>query len=116
MEEARMYLTPFETFVTILAVALGAIITRFVPFLLFPENKEQHPVVTYLGQMLPPAMLGLLVVYSLKNVDLLAPAHGMAELISIIFIIAIHLWKRNVLLSIGLGTALYMFLIQVVFQ
>lgn len=111
-----MYLTPLETFITILAVALGAIITRFLPFLLFPESKEQHPVVTYLGQMLPPAMLGLLVVYSLKNVDFLAPAHGMAELISILVIVVIHLWKRNVLLSIGIGTALYMVLIQVVFH
>ncbi len=109
-----MYLTPLETFITILAVALGAIITRFLPFLLFPENKEQHPVVTYLGQMLPPAMLGLLVVYSLKNVDLLAPTHGMAELTSIFFIVLIHLWKRNVLLSIGVGTALYMVLIRIV--
>ncbi len=107
-----MYLTPLETFITILAVALGAIITRFLPFLLFPEYKEQHPIVTYLGQMLPPAMLGLLVVYSLKNVNLLVPAYGMPELISIMIIIAIHLWKRNVLLSIGIGTALYMFLIQ----
>ena len=114
MEEAHMYLTPLETIITILAVALGAVITRFVPFMLFPESKEQHPIVTYLGKMLPPAMLGLLVVYSLKSVDLLAAAHGLAELISISFIVLIHLWKRNVLLSIGLGTALYMVLVQVI--
>ena len=100
----------------ILAVALGAMITRFVPFLLFPENKEQHPVVIYLGQMLPPAMIGLLVVYSLKSVEVLGPAHGFPELLAISAIIAIHLWKRNVLLSIGIGTALYMILVQTVFQ
>jgi len=110
-----MLLTPLQTFITILAVALGAMITRFVPFLLFPENKEQHPVVIYLGKMLPPAMIGLLVVYSLKSVDILGSAHGLPELLAILVITVVHVWKRNVLLSIGIGTALYMILVQFVF-
>jgi branched-subunit amino acid transport protein AzlD len=111
-----MLLTPLQTFILILAVAIGAMITRFVPFLLFPENKEQHPIVIYLGQMLPPAMIGLLVIYSLKSVDVVGPAHGFPELLAISVVIAIHLWKRNVLLSIGIGTAIYMVLVQTVFQ
>jgi branched-subunit amino acid transport protein AzlD len=110
-----MLLTPLQTLITILAVALGALITRFLPFLLFPDKKEQHPVVIYLGKMLPPAMIGLLVVYSLKSIDVLGPSHGLPELLAISVIIVVHLWRRNVLLSIGIGTALYMILIQLVF-
>lgn len=110
-----MLLTPLQTLITILAVALGALITRFLPFLLFPDNKEQHPVVIYLGKMLPPAMIGLLVVYSLKSVDVLGSSHGLPELLAILVIIVVHLWRRNVLLSIGIGTALYMILVQLVF-
>jgi branched-subunit amino acid transport protein AzlD len=100
----------------ILATALGAMVTRFTPFLLFPEIKEPPKVITYLGRVLPPAMMGLLVVYCLRNVSLQSAAHGIPELISILVIAALQQWKNNVLLSIGAGTILYMFFVQAVFH
>lgn len=110
-----MQLTPLQVVITVFAVALGAMATRFVPFFLFPEGKQPPAVVTYLGRVLPPVMMGLLVVYCLKNVPILTGSHGLPELISIAFIVVVHLWRKNVLLSIGCGTALYMFLVQAVF-
>ena len=110
-----MYLTPFQTIVMILAVAAGTQLTRWLPFWLFPENKEPPPVVAYLGRVLPAAVMGLLVVYCLRNVDIAAAPHGLPELIALAAVTALHLWKRNVLLSIGVGTALYMVLVQAVF-
>lgn len=110
-----MQLTPVQIVVTVLAVALGAIATRLTPFVLFPDGKRPPEVVTYLGNVLPPVMMGLLVVYCLKSVPILSYPHGLPELISIAFIVALHLWRKNVLLSIGCGTALYMFLVQAVF-
>lgn len=110
-----MLLTPVQTVIMILAVALGTMITRFTPFLLFPEKKQQPKYVLYLGQMLPPAMMGLLVVYCLKNVSIIKEPHGIPELIAIIMIVILHKWRSNVLLSIAGGTAIYMFLVQVVF-
>ena len=94
-------LTPTQIILTVLAVALGAMATRFPPFFLFPEGKQPPQVVTYLGNVLPPVMMGLLVVYCLKEVPIVAYPHGLPELISIAFIVVIHLWRKNVLLSIG---------------
>ena len=110
-----MPLKPIEIILTIVAVALGAMATRFTPFLLFPEGKRPPEIVTYLGRVLPPVMMGLLVVYCLKSVSIQSSPHGLPELISIAFIVFIHLWRKNVLLSIGCGTALYMFFVQRVF-
>ena len=110
-----MYLTPLQTAAIILAVAAGTQITRWLPFWLFPEKKDPPPVVLYLGRVLPAAMMGLLVVYCLRNVDIAAAPHGLPELIALAAVTALHLWKRNVLLSIGVGTALYMVLVQMVF-
>lgn len=109
-------LTSTQTLITILAVALGAIISRFTPFILFPESKDPPKVITYLGQVLPPAMMGLLVVYCLKNVSIQRVPYGIPELISILVIVILHQWKSNVLLSIGSGTAIYMILVQVIFR
>ncbi|MGI5823966.1 MAG: branched-chain amino acid transporter permease [Bacillota bacterium] len=110
-----MYLTPVQTLIIIAAISLGTIVTRFMPFLLFPEGRETPKVITYLGDVLPPAMMGLLIVYCLKGVSLIESPHGLPELIAIIVIVILHLWRRNVLLSLAVGTALYMFLIQAVF-
>lgn len=104
-----------QTWIMIFAVALGCIITRFTPFILFPENKEPPKAITYLGKVLPPAMMGLLVIYCLKSVSLTAAPHGLPELISIVVLVALHKWKGNVLLSIGVSTVLYMVLVQLVF-
>ncbi|HEX2985517.1 MAG TPA: AzlD domain-containing protein [Caproiciproducens sp.] len=111
-----MLLTPIQTFLMIIATAFGAITTRFTPFFLFPEMKEPPEVITYLGKVLPPAMMGLLVVYCLRNVSVQSAAHGIPELISILAIVILHKWKNNTLLSIGGGTILYMFLVQAAFQ
>ena len=108
-------LTPFQTLVIILAVAAGTQLTRWLPFWLFPEKKRPPAVVTYLGRALPPAMMGLLVVYCLKSVSWLSAPHGAPELIAIAAVAALHMWRRNVLLSIAGGTVLYMVLVQAVF-
>ena len=71
---------------------------------------------TYLGTALPYAMTGLLVVYSLKGVHLLSGSHGIPELLAIMVIVLLHVWKRNMLLSIAGGTAAYMLLVQLVFS
>lgn len=99
----------------IFAVAFGTMITRFTPFILFPDSKEPPEVITYLGKVLPPAMMGLLVVYCLRNVSVVQSPHGLPELIAIAVIAALHKWKGNVLLSIGAGTVVYMALVQAVF-
>lgn len=111
-----MPLTSTQTLVMILAVALGVIVTRFTPFLLFPEMKEPPKVITYLGQVLPPAMMGLLVIYCLRGVSIQRAPHGIPELIAVLAIVLLHKWKNNVLFSIGGGTILYMLLVQMVFH
>ena len=104
-----------EQLILIAAVTLGTQITRWLPFLCFPEGKETPPYIQYLGKALPGAVFGLLVVYCLKNVNLLAGSHGIPEAIAIAVTAGLHLWKRQILLSIAGGTAVYMVLIQTIF-
>ncbi len=111
----EMILTPFQTAVMIAAVALGTMLTRFLPFLAFGGKKPPPKYVEYLGKALPGAALGLLVVYCFKNVSVLAAPHGLPELIALAVIVALHVWKRNMLLSIAAGTAAYMLLVNFVF-
>lgn len=96
-------------------VILGTMATRFLPFLAFPSGKPTPKYVRYLGKVLPAAVFGLLVVYCLKDVSLFAGSHGIPELISISIVILLHLWKRQMLLSIAGGTICYMLLVQLVF-
>ena len=110
-----MTLTPMQTLAIILAVAAGTQLTRWLPFWLFPENRKPPAAVTYLGRVLPPAMMGLLVVYCLKGVTWLEAPHGAPEIIAVAVVTALHCWKRNVLLSIAGGTAVYMLLVQQIF-
>lgn len=104
-----------RTLSMILVAAACTFATRAAPFLLFNGKKPIPPMIHYLGEMLPPAIIALLVVYCIKNVNWLASPHGAPELISIAVVALLHVWKRNNLLSIGAGTVLYMFLIQSVF-
>ena len=104
-----------QTVIIILAVALGTMVTRFLPFLLFPDNREPPKVIAWLGKVLPAAMMGLLVIYCFRNVDFLSGSHGVPELIAMAVIVVLHKWKNNVLLSIGGGTVVYMALVQLVF-
>ena len=110
-----MTLTTTQALVIAGAVTLGTIITRFLPFLLFPDNKPIPKVVEYLGRTLPAAMMGLLVVYSLRSIDLMGGSHGIPEAIAVAVTAGLHLWRRNTLLSILAGTACYMLLVQLVF-
>ena len=104
-----------QKMITIGMVVLGTAITRFLPFLVFPSGKPTPKYIRYLGKVLPAASFGLLVVYSLKNVNPLAGSHGIPELLSILLVIGLHLWKRQMLLSIAGGTIFYMALVQLVF-
>lgn len=108
-------MTVFQSIATIIVVVLGTMTTRFLPFLIFPEGKRPPKYITYLGTVLPYAVIGLLVVYCLKDA-LWTSFHGMPELIAILFIIILHKWKKNTLLSIGAGTVLYMVLVQTFFR
>lgn len=104
-----------RSIVIILTVAGTIFFTRLIPFLFFPKGKEIPPMVQYLGKVLPPAVIGMLVIYCLKSVNMLSYPYGLPELIAVAVVIALHAWKRNNLLSIGTGTVLYMFLVQMVF-
>ncbi len=108
-------MTLAERIITIAMVVLGTMLTRFLPFLLFPAGKETPKYVRYLGTVLPAAVFGLLVVYSLRGVSVLTGSHGLPELISIAVVAALHLWKKQMLLSIAGGTICYMLLVQFVF-
>jgi branched-subunit amino acid transport protein AzlD len=110
-----MTMTVGQHIITIAMVVIGTVITRFLPFILFPADKPTPKYIQYLGKALPPASLGLLVVYSLKDVNIFAGSHGIPELISVIIILTVHLRRRQMLLSIAVGTVTYMVLVQLVF-
>ena len=90
-------------------------LTRFLPFLLFGGKKQPHKAVLYLGRVLPCAIMGMLVVYCLRNVTPLAAPYGIPELIGVVLAVVLHVWKRNTMLSIGVSTVAYMVLVQAVF-
>ena len=101
-----------------LMIAVIALVTaalRFLPFLIFGENRKTPPLIAYLGQVLPYAIMGMLVVYCLKGVDLTAAPFGIPEAIGCAIVAGLHVWKRNTLLSIGAGTLCYMLLVQLIF-
>lgn len=98
----------------IAVTALVTMLTRFLPFAVFGKRPLPR-VVVYLGRVLPPAIMAALVVYCLKDIDMTAFPFGLAELISVAVTALVHLWRRNMLLSIALGTACYMVLIRTVF-
>lgn len=107
-------MTVTQQVITVGAVVLGTMVTRFLPFLIFPEGKEPPAVITYLGTVLPYAVIGLLVIYCLKDVPG-SRTGGIPEIIAILFIIVLHKWRKNTLLSIAGGTVLYMVLVQTIF-
>ena len=108
-------MTLTEQIITILMVVVGTMVTRFLPFLLFPAGKPTPKYIQYLGKVLPSAVFGLLVIYCLKDVAIFSGNYGLPELIAIIFVIILHYWKRQMLLSIAGGTICYMLLVQMVF-
>ena len=97
----------------ILTMAAVTALLRFLPFIVF--RKYTPPYIKYLGRVLPPALIGMLVVYCFKDVSFSAAPHGLPELMGVAAAAGLHLWKGNTLLSIFGATALYMVLVQAVF-
>ena len=99
----------------ILIMAAVTALLRFLPFWVFRDEGRRPALITYLGTVLPYAVMGMLVVYCLKNVSPLTAPHGLPELLAVAAVVVLHLWRRNTLLSIFGGTAFYMVLVQLVF-
>ena len=108
-------MTVTEQMFIILAVIVATLLTRCLPFLLFPAGKETPEIIRYLGKVLPAAVFGLLVVYCLRHVDVFSGSHGIPEFMGIIVTVFIHCWRRQMLFSIGGGTVTYMLLVQWIF-
>jgi branched-subunit amino acid transport protein AzlD len=101
-----------QLIITITVIAIGVQITRFAPFLIFPAGKPTPKIISYLGKTLPGAAISLLVIFCFKNVDVLSGNRGLPEFIAAFAVVLLHLWKRQMLISVGLGTVLYMLLLQ----
>jgi branched-subunit amino acid transport protein AzlD len=108
-------LTTTQVLIIIAMLALGTAITRFLPFVFFPNADKAPKYVLYLGKLLPAAAISLLVVYCLRYIDFTASPRGMPEFIAIAVVVVLHLWKKNTLVSIAAGTVVFMMLYQFVF-
>lgn len=102
-----------QSFGIIAVVAVVTIAIRFLPFAVF--RKETPRIILYMGKVLPYAIMGMLVVYSLKSISFVESSHGIPEILSVVLVVLLHKWKHNTLLSILVGTLAYMLLVQVVF-
>lgn len=97
----------------VFVIAGVTILLRFAPFLIFSKGIPEK--ISYLGRVLPCAIMGMLVVYCLKNTSLVKSPHGLPEILAVALVVALHKWKHNSLISIGVGTVFYMVLVQMVF-
>ena len=104
-----------QQIIMIAMVVLGTMLTRFVPFLVFPSGKPTPKYIQYLGKVLPSAVFGLLLIYCLKDVKLFSGSHGIPEFLGVSVVAILHFWKKNMFLSIAGGTIIYMLLVQLVF-
>lgn len=107
-----MTMTIPQQIITIGLCILGTVLTRFLPFLVFNENRKTPKFIQYLGKYLSSAVFGMLVIYCLRNVNVFSGSHGIPEFVSIAVTCALHIWKRQMLLSIAGGTACYMLLVH----
>jgi branched-subunit amino acid transport protein AzlD len=105
-------MTLTQQIITIALCVLGTMTTRFLPFIVFSEKRETPAFIQYIGKYLPSAVFGMLVIYCLKDVSLTSGTHGIPELLAILVTIALHKWKRQMLISIAGGTACYMLLLH----
>ena len=105
----------WHSFWIVVVATLVTMATRFLPFLIFPNSERTPKFITYLGKVLPCAIMGMLVVYCMKDVQFLDGSFGIPEMLSCAVVVLLHIWKRNSLLSIGVGTVFYMLLVQLVF-
>ena len=108
-------MTDTHTLLMILVIAGITILLRFLPFLVFSNHKETPSYITYLASILPYAIMGMLVVYCLRNTQWMKASHGLPECLATLVVVGSYVWKRNTLLSIAGGTILYMFFVQVLF-
>ena len=108
-------MTVSEQIITVALCVAGTMTTRFLPFVVFSSKRTTPKYVQYLGKVLPGAIFGMLVVYCLKDVSIINYSHGIPEAIAIVVTVLLHLWKRQMLLSIAGGTVVYMLLVQLVF-
>ena len=97
----------------IATMSITTLIIRFLPFVVF--RKKTPAYITYLGDVLPPAIIGMLVIYCLKDIDFTVAYFGIPELIAVAVVAGLQAWKRNSIISILAGTVVYMMLIQFVF-
>lgn len=103
-----------QSIITIAVVVLGMMLTRFLPFPIFPEGRTPPKYIMYLGRVLPGAVIGLIAVYCLKNA-VLGSYHCLPELIAIACVAALQKWEKGMLLSMAVRTVIYMLLVQFVF-
>ena len=108
-------MTLTQQLVTIALCVLATLITRFLPFLVFSNKRPTPAFVRYLGDVLPGAIFGMLIVYCLKDVQLLSGSHGLPEAMALGATVLLHLWKKNLLLSMAVGALCYMTMIHFVF-
>lgn len=101
----------YYPYLVVIIAAAVTIILRFLPFVIFHGRKTPNTVL-YLGRVLPASIMGMLVVYCLRNTNITGGSHGLKELVSCAVVIALHKWRRNTLLSIIAGTAVYMLLVN----
>lgn len=100
---------------SVLVISVVTAALRFIPFFVFSSEKQTPKIIVYLGKFLPYSIMAMLVVYCLKTVNLLNYPFGLVELIGVVIVVLLHLWKRNTLLSVSVGTVCYMLLVQLVF-
>lgn len=110
-----MNYTPTQMLIFYGVVSLGTILTRVLPFILFPENREIPKYIKYLADILPYTIIGMLVVFCLKDISIVKAPFAIPEAVSILIIVLLHTWKRNTLLSIGAGALSYMIMVQYIF-
>ncbi len=99
----------------IAVISIVTMLLRFIPFVIFGRNKKTPEIIIYLGKVLPCAIIAMLVVYCFKTINLKSFPFGLPELVAGLCVVVIHSLKSNTLLSIGIGTILYMVLIQFIF-
>lgn len=99
----------------IAVVSLCTVLLRAFPFLVFGGKKETPKTVQYLGDVLPASIMAVLVVYCLRGIDFMQVSHWLPEILASLLVAGLHIWKKNILLSIGFGTVFYMVLVQAVF-
>ena len=109
-------MTVSQQIITVAMCVAATLLTRFLPFAVFSARRPTPPYIQYLGRVLPGAVFAMLVVYCLRNITPLQYSYGLPELIGIAVTAGLHLWKRQMLLSIAGGTVCYMLLVQLVFR